>query len=150
MLETVFIIEDQPSKFELLKGFVKHEYSVDVTWSKNFRSARNLLQSQSFDLILLDMSFDDYGMPYDETNFAGLAGLHVLQYMLRRRILTPVIICTAHNSFSDPTFESIEGVENLDEYTTKYFGGICKGCVKISADSELWQSELRKLISNVN
>lgn len=145
----VLIIDDQPKKFKDLRDYLNGRF-VDpkIHYAKSFQSARQYLRLYQLDLVLLDMSFDVHNSTLEEVNFVGLAGLHVLQFMKRARIETSVIVCTAHRTYSDPDFGSIDGLEALNKHVTSHFGSFCKGCVYMGADRDEWISSLDGFISD--
>ncbi len=149
MLKKVLIIDDQFKKFtDLDRYFAAHHTGVKREWARNFRAAQNTLQKRSFDLILLDMSFPVHGATSEDTAFEGLAGLHVLQFLWRSRIKTPVIICTSHMEYSDPTFGKIVGLESLKNHVAKTFGDAVIDCILIGADETVWHAALRKALTD--
>lgn len=145
----ILLVDDQLPKYFAIDGFLKtHFPEFTLEWVKSFSTARVNIRSGKFDLILLDMSFEVHATVIEEANFAGLAGLHILQFMRRARINTPVIVCTAHVRYSDPDFQTLEGVEELEKYINDVFGPICKGCVYLGAEEKIWAKKLKRLITN--
>lgn len=85
-------------------GLTQYHYTVD--WVKNGAAALQALQSEHFDLVILDL-----GLP-------KISGEEVLQTMREKNINTPVIILTAR----DTTDDKIKGLDiGADDYLIKPF-----------------------------
>ena len=101
----LLLVEDD----ELLGDGVKtglSQFGYTIDWLKDGRSARLALQSESFDLIILDLSLP------------GMSGLNVLQHARNEGCTTPVIILTARETIDD----RVKGLDSgADDYLTKPF-----------------------------
>lgn len=101
----LLLVEDD----ELLGDAVRTgltQFSYRVEWLKDGETAKTLLRTESFDLIILDL-----GLP-------TLAGTAVLQAIRQNGNKTPVIILTARDSVES----RIKGLDNgADDYMTKPF-----------------------------
>ena len=147
----ILFIDDQAPKYDRIRTyFAKYQKDVTIEWAKNFRFAQNNLQKRVFDLIILDMSFPVHGATSEDTTFEGLAGLHVLQFMWRARIKTPVIICTSHVEYSDPHFGRISGLDALKAYTSETFGDVVVDCVLMGADDAVWHRAFTEALKNAH
>ncbi len=79
---------------------------VTVDWLQNGLSALHALQSEHFDLVLLDL-----GLP-------GMDGLEVLRHIREAGVATPVLILTAR----DAVDERVKGLDlGADDYLVKPF-----------------------------
>ncbi len=100
----ILVVDDDDRLRDLLKRFLTRE-GHDVTTARDAASARRLLTTMSFDLIILDVM-----MP-------GEDGLTLLSG-LRDRITTPVIMLTARGEAAD----RINGLRRgADDYLPKPF-----------------------------
>ncbi len=101
----LLLVEDD----ELLGDGVKtglSQFGYTIDWLKDGKSARLALQSESFDLIILDLSLP------------GISGLSVLQHARNEGCTTPVIILTARETIED----RVKGLDSgADDYLTKPF-----------------------------
>jgi len=101
----LLLVEDD----ELLGDGVKaglSQFGYTIDWLKDGKSARLALQSESFDLIILDLSLP------------GMSGLSVLQHARNEGCTTPVIILTARETIED----RVKGLDSgADDYLTKPF-----------------------------
>jgi two-component system response regulator QseB len=101
----LLLVEDDELLGDALKtGLMQFDYLVD--WLKDGDIARQILKTESFDLIILDL-----GLP-------KLSGLALLQSIRKEGNITPVIILTALDSVHD----RIKGLDcGADDYIAKPF-----------------------------
>lgn len=99
----ILLVEDDPQLGDgLTVGLRQAGFAVD--WLRDGRSADQALQSETFDLIVLDL-----GLP-------GLGGMTVLERARQRGQILPVLILTAR----DATGSKIEGLDaGADDYLVK-------------------------------
>jgi CheY-like chemotaxis protein len=101
----ILAVDDDDRLRDLLKRYLTRE-GHDVTVAKDAASARKLMSSMTFDLVILDVM-----MP-------GEDGLSLLKTMREQRSETPVIILTARGLAA----ERIEGLKlGADDYLPKPF-----------------------------
>ena len=101
----ILLVEDDELLGEGLRsGLINFHYNVD--WVKNGMAAWSSLQTEHFDMVILDL-----GLP-------RLSGEELLKNMRSKGISTPVIILTARNNSSD----MIKGLDvGADDYVVKPF-----------------------------
>lgn len=101
----LLLIEDDELLGDAVKtGLMQFAYVVD--WLKDGDIAKQILKSETFDLIILDL-----GLP-------KLSGLKLLQTIRQDSNKTPVIILTARDAIDD----RIKGLDSgADDYITKPF-----------------------------
>ena len=93
------------------------QYQHNVVWAKNGEKAWNVLQTDSFDIVILDL-----GLP-------KLSGKDVLKKMRSKKMETPVIILTA----CDDKEDLISGLDvGADDYVVKPFS-LEELCARIRA-----------------
>lgn len=101
----LLLVEDD----ELLGDAVKTgltQFGYIVEWLRDGETARTVLKTESFDLVLLDL-----GLP-------KLSGMNLLQSIRHDKNTTPIIILTACESIED----RIRGLDNgADDYIVKPF-----------------------------
>ena len=101
----ILAVDDDDRLRDLLKRYLTRE-GHDVTVAKDAASARKLMSSMTFDLVILDVM-----MP-------GEDGLSLLKTMREQRSETPVILLTARGLAA----ERIEGLKlGADDYLPKPF-----------------------------
>jgi len=101
----ILLVEDDELLGDGAKtGLMQVGYSVD--WLKDGLSAKYALESETFDLIVLDL-----GLP-------KLGGLDLLRHIRAQGITTPIIILTARESVGD----KVKGLDGgADDYISKPF-----------------------------
>lgn len=101
----LLLVEDDELLGDAVKmGLTQFGYIVD--WLKNGDIACNILKTESFDLIILDLSLPK------------ISGMTLLQTIRQSQNKTPVIILTARESIDD----RIKGLDaGADDYITKPF-----------------------------
>lgn len=112
----VLLVEDD----ELLGDGVRvgmSQYGYTVDWVKDGRSAKHAVNSESFDIIVLDL-----GLP-------RLDGIDVLKSLRSNNVSTPVLILTARETVDD----RVKGLDaGADDYLTKPFD-LDELCARIRA-----------------
>lgn len=112
----ILLIEDDELLGDGIRsGLAQYQYTVD--WVKNGIAAWSALQSEHFDLVILDL-----GLP-------KLSGEEILKSMRAKNIMIPVIILTAN----DNTASKVKGFDSgADDYVTKPFN-LEELCARIRA-----------------
>ena len=112
----VLLVEDDELLGDSIRsGLTQYQYTVD--WVKNGLAAWSALQTEHFDLVILDL------------NLPKLSGDEVLKNMRAKNISAPVIILTAY----DTIHERIKGFDSgADDYVTKPFN-LEELCARIRA-----------------
>lgn len=101
----ILAVDDDDRLRDLLKRYLSRE-GHDVTTAKDAASARKLMATMTFDLVILDVM-----MP-------GEDGLSLLKSVREKKSDTPVILLTARGQ----AFERIEGLKlGADDYLPKPF-----------------------------
>lgn len=101
----LLLVEDDEMLGEAVRtGIAQEGYAVD--WLRDGLAARQALESDRFDLVVLDL-----GLP-------GCSGLEVLERMRADGVATPVVILTAWDAVAD----RVAGLDaGADDYLTKPF-----------------------------
>ena len=112
----ILLVEDDELLGDGIRsGLIQFQYTVD--WVKNGLAALSALQSEHFDLVILDL-----GLP-------KISGEEILKTIRSQNISIPVIILTA----SDTTNSLIKGFDSgADDYVTKPFN-LEELCARIRA-----------------
>lgn len=104
-MSKIMIVEDDVKIARVLELELQHKH-YDTVWVENGSQALNLLESEDWDLVLLDVMIP------------GLSGLEVLRRYRMRNSRTPVILLTARNSVLD----KVNGLDHgANDYITKPF-----------------------------
>jgi two-component system response regulator QseB len=129
----VLLVEDDELLGDGLRsGLIQNGYTVD--WLKDGMSADLALQTEEFDIIVLDI-----GLP-------KLSGIEVLQNFRNRGQTTPVLILTARESIDD----RIKGLDSgADDYLTKPFD-LDELCARLRALQRRFNARTESTLSHEN
>ncbi|HEX4584992.1 MAG TPA: response regulator [Burkholderiaceae bacterium] len=101
----VLLVEDDRMIGESIRAALRQDGSA-VDWVRDGRNAENVLATEQFDLVLLDL-----GLPQRD-------GLEILRAMRLRHNQTPVIVLTARDALQD----RVAGLDaGADDYLVKPF-----------------------------
>lgn len=102
---TILVVEDdsQISNF-IIKGLEEHGFSVHL--AKSGEIAREMIQDNEWDLILMDIMLP------------GIDGMQLIQFIRYKKIHTPILVLSALNATSDKTQALDYGA---DDYLSKPF-----------------------------
>lgn len=144
----VLFIEDEQSKerqiFEFMNSF---NSNIEITTEKSLMSGIRKIQTEFFDLILLDMSLPlyDLGSDIDEINeFEAFAGIDILEEMFRIDYSGKVIVITAFDIIEDDSKKL--SLEQLDRQMKKDYPRLYEGCIHYNSSSLEWKRELEIMI----
>jgi CheY-like chemotaxis protein len=148
-MKSILVIEDDPYKLEKIKLFLRADFPhVSVTVQTSFHGGfEEVVENHTnYDLILLDMSMQNYDISSDEAGGdpIPLAGKSILTQMYYREIPTSVILVTMYERFEDGT--KIKNLHStlLEEYPDNY-----KGYVFFSHREDKWKEDLKKEINKI-
>src|SRR3990172_3676779 len=107
-MKRILFIEDDQYKMEKIKSFLEEEYKyLELTIKTSFHGGFEEIVDnfQNYDLVLLDMSMQNYDITVNEAGGdpAPLAGKSILTQMFLREIPTLVVVVTMYENFSDGT-----------------------------------------------
>ena len=110
----ILLIEDNEHKIKQITNFVTENYKeCELNLRKSYNSGlRELIKSQNYSLILLDMSLPNYDIIPGESggDFEKYAGKYLLHEMYRREINIDVLIVTMYpNYVDDEALEELKG-----------------------------------------
>lgn len=111
MADKILIVDDDPAICKLLEK-VMHSNDMETTIAGSGTAALQILSSQSFDLILMDVMLGD------------MEGFEVIKRLRSQGIKTPVIIVSGRNE----DYDSLYGLSvGADDYITKPFRPLVLG-----------------------
>jgi len=148
-MKHILLIEDDQYKLEKIKTFIENEYpELLVTVKTSFHSGfEEVVDNYNiYDLILLDMSMQNYDISSEEAGGdpAPLAGKSILTQMYFREIPTKVIVVTMYERFQDGTeLKDLHSIL-LEEFPDNY-----KGYVYFSHLDNKWTNDLKIFINNL-
>ena len=137
----ILIVEDNASKqVEIEKAL--SELRTQPLAVRTMIDAFRLVTERPWDLVILDMTFLVDRTIGSDSARQSMAGVELLQFMGRRRLTTPVIVATQHESFSSPELGEIEGIEALDALLREAFPRNYRHIVKVDQSEDRWKARL--------
>lgn len=141
----VLLIEDNEHKIRQIDQFLKENFeSIELTLKMSYNSGlRELIKTQDYSLILLDMSLPNYDIVPGESggDFEKYAGKYLLNEMYRREINIDVLIVTMYPNYVDEEF-SAELKDDFPNYL-----GVAYFDVN---EPDGWKNELSRILNNIS
>lgn len=135
------IVEDDAGKLAKIHAFTKdYLKSVQITSTTSFHGCIETLESQTFDLILLDMSLPNFDIAIDVEIDGGhqFGGKAILRHIKRKRLAARVIVITAYETFDKGRTTLTQIHKELSrDYTANYLNTI-----HFDSATSTWQREL--------
>ena len=146
----ILFIEDNKTKAEAVKKFVLETSEIyDLTIRESFTSGLRELFTNTFDILLVDMSLPTREglLSNSINNFEHLGGHKIMSEMKRKKLLMPTILITMFSEFGiGKTFMDIN---ELDEILSREFENFYKGYVYYSSQEESWKENLKSILNNL-
>lgn len=145
------IVEDLKHKADELTLFIENNYKdSSITTRTSYQSGLEeiLVNSNLYDVILLDMSMQNYDISQNE--YGGdpinLAGKFILEKMYYEELETKVIVVTMYGNFLDDKVSLRDLDLNLrQEYPDNYVGSVF-----FSSSEEKWKDDLSFMIKKAS
>jgi CheY-like chemotaxis protein len=117
----ILLIEDDLYKKDQLEEFLKDSFinlSIDTAMSVN--SAKKSLQTDVYDLLILDMSLPTFDISAEEAGGRpqNYGGADILRYLRRKKIMTKSIVVTQYEEFIDNSLKR----ELMEKYEENFAG----------------------------
>jgi len=144
----ILIVEDDQNKLAQLTLFIKrHHKDAKIESRYSYRSGlARLLESDVFDLVLLDMSMPTYDKSPSESGgrHRPFGGKDILRQLDRHQVSVPVVIVTQFTQFGEgPSAVSLNALKQqlANEGYLNY-----RRTIFYSAEGTTWEQELAQLI----
>ena len=146
-MKKILFIEDDQYKMEKIKTFIEANVeNVELTIRTSFHGGLDEIVDNPtlYDLILLDMSMQNYDMSASEAGGdpAPLAGKSILTQMYLREINVNVVVVTMYKDFQDGT-----KIKDLHTSLSEEFPENYKGYVFFSHKDNEWMREIKQFIN---
>jgi CheY-like chemotaxis protein len=141
----VLIVEDNQGKLDAIERVIQPTLDCEVEEARSITQAFLQLRRTEYDLVILDMIFQGNMGAGQMAAKEALAGIEVMQYIVKRPYSPSVIVATQHDNFSTPELPDINSVFELDELLRESFPDIYRGVVRVVLAQEKWKEELTVL-----
>lgn len=147
----VLLVEDEAPKrrhIETLLG----EYipGVRILIARSVNAALNVLESESVDLVILDMSLPTFDVGERERGGRpqGFGGTEVLRYMAMAEIACTTVIITGYEGFVREGGSTVDLAQLRSELMTE-FPGALRAVLHYNSTFDEWKTVLRETLSQV-
>lgn len=147
----ILIVEDDLNKLNNLENFIRRYFKkkaieIIIEIKNSYQSGLESILSDSFDLLLLDMSLPNFDMLEGNDSGAPLSrgGELILYEMDVMEINLKTIVVSMHDDFDGDTLEVIHNQykERFSKFYVNY--------VFYNAIESNWEDELEKILDGVN
>lgn len=141
----VLIIEDDANKLRAIQEFMAQYYNATCVSKMSFHSGMTALYSQTYDLLLLDMTMPMYDVTIRDTGGRPLplAGRDILFKMQRNNLQTKVIVITQYEDFEGISLSELEHDLQSD------FPNLYCGSVYYNTTHDTWIESLKTLVKTL-
>lgn len=143
----LLLVEDNLHKRDRVIGFLEDAISdMEIIEAHSFTSAWQLLESQIFDVVLMDMSLPTQDKTAKESggSFRTFGGRELARKMHRRGMHPKLIFLTQYDAFSDR--DASHTIESLNHMLRKELADNYLGIVHYDSSKSAWKEEIERLI----
>lgn len=143
----IAIVEDNIHKRTKLTSFFDANFKdIDYQEASSYSSGINLIESNEFDLLILDMSMPTYDITKTDSGgkFRTEGGKEILKRLKRKNKLVPFIIVTQYSTFSETT--GTKTLEDVRDEVQSLFPEYFKSLIFYDTSSISWKEELAEEI----
>ncbi|KPW45121.1 MULTISPECIES: response regulator [Pseudomonas syringae group] len=141
----ILIIEDDNPKLDAITQCLTEELQIhDIVCAKSLTSAIQRLESDRFDLCIVDMSIPTYDFDVDQTGGEprSKGGIDVLRYIQSETEATKAIIITQYDEFTDGNGEA-STLEYLTAHLLKKFKSNLVSVLFYASQKSDWRNKLK-------
>lgn len=143
----ILLVEDNEHKRDRVLAYLSETLpSATVSEARSYASGCQEIESDKFDLIIMDISLPTYDRAGQEGGgrFRSNGGREIARKIMRRKISTPIVFLTQYEAFSDRgnSLSLIELGELLAQECLENF----RGLIYFDSSKSAWKSELDKII----
>lgn len=146
----IAIVEDNVHKRTKLTSFLETNFNnIIYSEASSYSSGITMIESQEFDLLILDMSMPTYDITKTDGGgqFRTEGGKDILKRLKRKHKLVPFIIVTQYSTFSETT--GTKTLERMKEEIKELFPEHFKNLIFYDTSSTNWKEELTDEISHL-
>lgn len=146
----ILIVEDEIPKLRHLKEFIEANFpNENLTISRSYNSALEIIEDDEFDVILLDMSIPTYDIDEEEPGGRpqGFGGVEILRFMSAEGIVAKVVVITGYDAFEKGDVSL--GVDELRASIENEFPELFSKMIYFNTTYDDWKSELSEYLSSI-
>lgn len=145
----ILIVEDNKAKQERIASIIQSTYDAEFEFVFTISSAYSVLEHFSWDLVVLDMTFQVSQGIGHAVQKEALAGIELLQYMIAKGLNYPVIVATQHDVFSHGGWMTFSSIEQLHNSLADAFPNIYRTTVRVDLANSDWHDGLLQAVHGV-
>ena len=145
----ILLVEDDEDKREQLLIFLNENFEYETDEVRSFQSALKAIKSNTYDLILLDMTIPTFDVSPSEQGGRAqpFGGEMLLHEMKRRHITSKVIVVTQFDIFGKD--ENEISLVDLDARILNQFPDNYLGAIQYNIKYTSWENALLDRINNI-
>ncbi|RQS62636.1 response regulator [Burkholderia sp. Bp8963] len=150
MNRKILLIEDNEHKRDRILAHLSEAFPAStVSQARSYASGCQLVESDEFDLVIMDISLPTYDRAGREGGgrFRSNGGREIARKIVRRKVPTPIVFLTQYESFSDRG--NSLSLKELGELLAQECGANFRGLVYFDSSKSAWKFEFDRLIKPV-
>lgn len=145
------LVEDESPKLAHIRRFMRESFSnISVSDARSVSTALEVIEDDSFDLLLLDMSLPTFDVGQGEHGGRpqGFGGIEILRHIAMAGIVLPTIVLTGYEAFPDEAGALID-LDTLRQRMTEEFPETVIAVVHFNSSLDDWRASLRPVIEQI-
>lgn len=143
----ILFIEDNQTKFDDISSYLFSEFpEIEIIKKDSFSSGLREINSNAYDLLLLDMSLPVRDEIQSSNNYMQLGGHKILSELRRKKIEVKTILVTMYAEFS--AGKSLINIDDIDHLLREQFKENYIDYVYYSSNRDNWKMKLNLLLKN--
>jgi len=147
----VLLVEDEDPKLESLQRFLEEQKcAAQVVVARSVKSALAALETETPDLLLLDMSLPTFDISANEPGGRpqGFGGVEILRFLESAEATIPTVIVSGYEAFAREG-RNID-LNALAAELTKDYPQLVRGVVYFNQILGAWSGELAEILAECN
>ncbi|MFI7836182.1 response regulator transcription factor [Pseudomonas asiatica] len=141
----ILVVEDDNPKLSAIKQCLTEELKINsIISAKSLSSAMQILESETFDLCIVDMSIPTYDFDADTTGGEpqSKGGIDILRFLQSEKETTKAIIITQYSEFPDGN-GAASTLECLTDQLLKKFKTTLIAVLFYASQKSDWRNKLK-------
>ena len=145
----ILLVEDNHFKRGKVIEFIRQFPNMCISEAASYNSGLASASSESYDLIILDMSMPTFDRTEAENGgrFRVLGGKEIASRLKKQNKLSPFVVLTGYSNFSDGRDKL--GLPQIKDLLA-LFGDDYKGTIFFESASSVWKEELTATIEKLS
>lgn len=143
----MLIVEDDAFKLDSVLAFLQENYESVNSVASSVNSAKQFINKEDYDIIILDMSLSNYDVNAHERGGRpqNFGGKEVMRYIRRKNKAPKVIVLTMYEAFSDG--ENFKSFNQLNDELKEDFSDVYSGMIHFDT-ANMWKNKLSNSLND--